>query len=71
MTRAPRLKALIAAIFFALPMTAVAEPRIRDIVDVEGVRENDLVGYRRSRYSDFPIICPQWIDHRRNRCLHR
>ena len=45
MTRAPRLKALIAAILFALPMPAVAEPRIRDIVDVEGVRENDLVGY--------------------------
>lgn len=45
MKRSPRLKALLAAVLFALPMSAAAEPRIRDIVDVEGVRENDLVGY--------------------------
>jgi flagellar P-ring protein precursor FlgI len=36
------LTALSAAI---LPFSAAAETRIRDIVDVEGIRQNDLVGY--------------------------
>jgi len=36
------LTALSAAI---LPFSATAETRIRDIVDVEGIRQNDLVGY--------------------------
>ena len=33
----------LASLQFALP--AAAEPRIRDVVNVEGVRQNDLVGY--------------------------
>ncbi|MBD3769920.1 MAG: flagellar basal body P-ring protein FlgI [Rhodobacterales bacterium] len=36
------ITALSAAI---LPFSAAAETRIRDIVDVEGIRQNDLVGY--------------------------
>lgn len=38
-----RLAALICAILLAGP--AFADPRIKDIADVEGVRENQLVGY--------------------------
>jgi flagellar P-ring protein FlgI len=40
-----RLVALLAAALATLPMPGFTQPRIRDIVDVEGVRENDLVGY--------------------------
>ena len=42
-----KLSALIFAVFSAatLSFSAVADIRIRDIVDVEGTRENDLVGY--------------------------
>mgnify|MGYP003649818969 FL=1 len=40
-----RFIALLSAALITLPAPGVAQPRIRDIVDVEGVRENDLVGY--------------------------
>lgn len=39
------LTALLLFTPVALPGTADAQARIRDIVDVEGVRQNDLVGY--------------------------
>ncbi|KCZ92214.1 flagellar basal body P-ring protein FlgI [Hyphomonas johnsonii] len=37
--------ALVSVAVFALPAPVSAQPRIRDIVNVEGVRDNDLVGY--------------------------
>ncbi len=44
-----RIKCVAAAAFLALsfifPAASMAETRIRDVVDVEGVRQNDLVGY--------------------------
>jgi flagellar P-ring protein precursor FlgI len=40
-----RFIALLSAVLVTLPAPGLAQPRIRDIVDVEGVRENDLVGY--------------------------
>jgi flagellar P-ring protein precursor FlgI len=42
-----KLSALIFAVFSAatLSFSAIADIRIRDIVDVEGIRDNDLVGY--------------------------
>lgn len=39
-----RFLVLIAAVF-ALSAPALADPRIKDIADVEGVRDNQLVGY--------------------------
>lgn len=40
-----KLLALACAIAFALPASAEAASRIKDIVDVEGIRDNLLVGY--------------------------
>ena len=40
-----RFIALLSAVLITLPAPGLTQPRIRDIVDVEGVRENDLVGY--------------------------
>ncbi len=40
-----RAFALLSAILLAGPAPALAQARIRDIVDVQGVRQNDLVGY--------------------------
>ena len=39
------LFALLAFTFLAWPQPAQAQTRLRDVVDVEGVRQNDLVGY--------------------------
>ena len=39
------LVAALALCPLILPMPADAQTRIRDVVDVEGVRQNDLVGY--------------------------
>ena len=36
---------LLAAALLLLPMTAFGQVRIKDIADVEGIRENQLVGY--------------------------
>lgn len=36
---------ILAPIFMALTLNAHAQVRIRDVVDVEGVRQNDLVGF--------------------------
>lgn len=36
---------LMLSVLIAMPMPASAQSRIRDVVDVEGVRQNDLVGY--------------------------
>ena len=41
-----RFIALLSAVLVTLPAPGMAQPRIRDIVDVEGVRENDLVVHR-------------------------
>lgn len=45
MMRLSWLAAALALVSVALPPPASAQTRIRDIVNVEGVRQNDLVGY--------------------------
>ena len=40
-----RLPAVFLLLALALPLQAWGQVRIKDIADVEGVRENQLVGY--------------------------
>ncbi|MGH7152696.1 MAG: flagellar basal body P-ring protein FlgI, partial [Acetobacteraceae bacterium] len=48
-TRSPTLvpmpRLLLALMLFLLPVTAAAQVRIKDIADVQGVRDNQLIGY--------------------------
>lgn len=45
MTNLRLLLALFSALIIVTSIPAMAQSRIRDVVDVEGVRQNDLVGY--------------------------
>lgn len=44
-TRMPLFLALLALLLLVPPVASAAPSRIKDLVDVEGVRENQLVGY--------------------------